>query len=86
MHPPQPDGLFIENQYHNRECDCDEHGNDRNENGVRADINPADPSQGAIDKSQECPSAGVPALRRRRLGRLRRGRNRNGIGHDDPFN
>ena len=50
-----------------------------------ADINSADTSQDTIDKGKKCPSAGVSTLRRGRLGRLRRGRNRNGIVHDDPF-
>ena len=45
----------------------------------------ADTSQDPIDKGKNCPSTEVPTLWRGRLGRLRRGRNRNGIGHDDPF-
>lgn len=52
---------------------------------MRADIHSADTSQDPIDKGESCPSTWVSTLWRGRLGRLRRGRNRNGIGHDDPF-
>ncbi len=52
---------------------------------MRADIDSADASQDTIDKGKERPSAGAPTLRRGKLSRLRRGRNRNGIVHDDPF-
>ena len=77
--------LFIENQYDNGECDYNEYCNDRDQDGVRADVNSADTSQDTIDKGKKCPSARVSMLRRGRLGRLRRGRNRNDIVHDDPF-
>lgn len=77
--------LFIENQYHCRERDRNEHGNDGDQDGVRADIDSADASQDTIDKGKERPSAGAPRLRRGKLSRLRRGGNRNGIVHDDPF-
>ena len=77
--------LFIENQYHNRECDCNERGNNRDQDGVRGGINSADTSQDTIDEGKNCPSSSVSTLLRGRLSRLRRGRNRNGIVHDDPF-
>ncbi len=77
--------LLIENQYHCREHDCNEDGKDRDQDGVRADIDAADASQDTIDKGKQRPGAGAPTLLRVRLGRLRRGRNRNGIVHDDPF-
>jgi hypothetical protein len=80
-----PGGLLIENQHDNGKSDYNEYCNDRDQDGVCADINSADTSQDAIDKGKKCPSAGVSVLRRRRLRGLRRGRNRNGIVHDDPF-
>jgi len=51
---------------------------------VCTDVDSADTSQDAIDKGEKCPSAWA-SVRRRRLGRLRRGRNWNRIVHDDPL-
>jgi hypothetical protein len=66
---------------HRREQNCRDPGDDRNQDRVRADVDAADASQGTIDEGKERPSAGASTRWGGGLGRLRLGRNRNGIVH-----
>ncbi len=60
--------LLPREQRYQRETDRHDHGNNRDHDGARADIDAADTGQHVVDEGEERPGAGPPTRRGRRIG------------------